>query len=142
MAQTLSTRRFEMGLPLFGGLDLGLIATSQDQIGDGSLDGLTSFVSLLAGAAKIGTVRKLSAIWTAPDGLLKLAESDPAVLATLEAEVADKPFSEAFADAMAFQSALWKSLGATPVSSGPGEQKNVDAAIPPPAPMPASPSEG
>lgn len=118
-----STRRFEMGLPLFSGLDLGSIAKAQIQIESRDLAGLTEFVSILANAATARTIRKLAAIWQAPESLLKLAETDPAIMAALESDSADAPFSEMFKAAMDFQSALWQSLGATPASSAPAEQK-------------------
>lgn len=120
-----------MGLPLFSGLDLGSIAKAQIQIESRDLAGLTEFVNILANAATAKTIRKLAAIWQAPESMLKLAETDPAIMAALESVSADAPFSEMFKAAMDFQSALWQSLGVTPASSAPVElkQKAADAGV-------------
>ena len=119
-----STRRFEMGLPLFSGLDLGKIAEVQVRIQNRDITGLSDFVKIMANAAVSQTIRKLAAIWGATDVELKLAESDPSVMALLEAKVADQPFADSFQAAMDFQSALWTSLGVTPASSVPDEPKS------------------
>lgn len=125
-----STRRFELGLPLFSGLDLGAIAGAQVRIGERDLSGLTDFVKILSNAATAKTVRKLAAIWKAPESMLKLAETDPAVMAALENDAADASFAEMFQAAMDFQSALWTSLGVTPASSVPAELKaEVNAGV-------------
>lgn len=81
-----------MGLPLFSGLDLGKIAQAQSRLEAGEVEGLSDFLSILSNAATARTIRRLSAVWTASDNLLKSAEADPAVMATLELDAAEKPF--------------------------------------------------
>ena len=120
--QSHTTRRFEMGLPLFAGLDLGLILEAQAKISKGEFQGLSALVETLGKAGHLKTVRKLAAIWTASDIELKIAEGNPAILAELEEKKAELPFRETFEAAMAFQSALWESLGVSPVSSAAPEQ--------------------
>jgi len=112
-----STRRFEMGLPLFGGLDLGLIMGAQVKLKSGDFQGLSAMVETLGKAGALHTIRKLAAIWTASKIELKEAESNPAIMAELEDRAAAAPFAESFKAAMDFQSALWERLGVTPDSS-------------------------
>jgi hypothetical protein len=112
-----STRRFELGLPLFAGLDLGLLMEAQAQVNRQEFAGLTTFVTTLAETGKLRTIRKLAAIWKASDLELKLAESDSSVMSALEDAAAERPFTETFKDAWDFQSALWESLGVTLESS-------------------------
>jgi hypothetical protein len=130
-----------MGLPLFAGLDLGLILESQARMDKGDPQGLTSLVETLGKTGGLRVVRKLAAIWSATDLELKMAESDPAVMAQLEEKSAERLFVETFKDAMLFHSALWASLPSSPTSSDATEQngksrgKRVKASV-------ASPSEG
>jgi hypothetical protein len=112
-----STRRFELGLPLFAGLDLGLLMEAQAQVNRQEFAGLTTFVTTLAETGKLRTIRKLAAIWRASDIELKMAETDSSVMSALEDGAAERPFTETFKDAWDFQSALWESLGVTLESS-------------------------
>jgi hypothetical protein len=142
--QTHSTRKFEMGLPLFSGLDLGLILEAQAALQEGKFSGLTNLIRTLGESGKLHTIRKLAAIWTATDIELKSAEADPKVMAELEDLAAAKPFNECFKAAMDFHAALWESLGVSPVSSGPAAQVEnaVNAKVKKPKTSAASPSEG
>ena len=75
-----STRKFETGLPLFSGLDLGLILDAQAQIKRNEFHGLTAMVETLGKTGSLKVIRKRSAIWTASDVELKAAEADPKLL--------------------------------------------------------------
>ena len=133
-----STRRFEMGLPLFAGLDLGLILEAQARLEKGEFQGLTALLETLGKTGTLRTLRKLAAIWDATEIELRTAEGDPAILAALEALAADKPFAETFKAAMDFQLALWRALGVSPASSEPTEPKKPKGK----KTSGASPSEG
>ena len=110
-SRSLSTRRFELGLPLFAGLDLGLILQSQEKIAKQEFEGLTSFIKTLGETGQLRTIRKLSAIWTATEIELEMAENDPKIMKSLEDNAAKKMFSETFNDAMTFVGSLWEQLG-------------------------------
>ena len=116
--QTYNNRRFELGLPLFSGLDLGLIFEAQEKLKKQDLAGLSTFISALGSAGKTHTIRKLAAIWAASDLELEQAEVDEKFMAKLEAQAANRLFSETFKDAMDFHSALFGLLGVSPASSG------------------------
>jgi hypothetical protein len=116
-----TTRKFETGLPLFSGLDLGVIYDAQAQITKGDFHGLTAMVETLAKTGSLKTIRKLSAIWTASEIELKAAEANPELMAQLEERAAERPFNETFQEAMDFHVALLSALGIIPVSSAPAE---------------------
>jgi hypothetical protein len=126
MSNTQSTRRLELALPLFEGLDLGLLFEAQDlmRIKKGQEGGVTQvagglakFASILAKAGKLRTIRKLSAIARATDMELRAAEKSEEAMFELEAEAAERPFIEAFTDAVSFHFALVELCGLTLVSS-------------------------
>jgi hypothetical protein len=126
MSITQSTRRLELALPLFEGLDLGLLFEAQDLMKIKKEDaggvsqvaaGLTKFASTLAKAGKLRTIRKLSAIARATDLELKTAEKSEEGMLALEDEAAERPFIEAFTDAVSFHFALVELCGLTLVSS-------------------------
>ena len=71
-----STRKFETGLPLFSGLDLGLILDAQAQIKRNEFHGLTAMVETLGKTGSMKIIRKLAAIWKASDIELKAAEAN------------------------------------------------------------------
>lgn len=116
--QSETTRRYEMGLPLFSGLDLGLLLEAQAQIERKEFKGLSGLISTLAAAGTGKTIRKLAAIYRATEVELKAAEANSKTMAELEERTAEVPFNETFRDAMAFLVALLGSLGLTPDSSG------------------------
>ena len=115
--EPISTRRFELGLPLFAGLDLGQIIGAQVRLAKGDFAGLSGMVETLGKAGQLRVIRKLAAIWTASEIEVRQAEARPEVMAELEERAAEKPFTQTFQDAMAFQSALWDTLGVSPASS-------------------------
>lgn len=115
--QSESTRRFEMGLPLFAGLDLGALLDAQAQIQRGEFSGLSKIVATLGSTGQLLTIRKLATIYTATDLELYRSETDPTVILKLEEATAERPFRDTFADAMDFQGALWNALGISPISS-------------------------
>lgn len=139
--QTMSTRRFELGLPLFSGLDLGGILQAKADLEAGKIEGLSTFMQTLGKAGELKVLRKLGGIWTATDLELKQAESSPEVLTELASNAADRPFAEVFGDAMAFQSALWASLGLSVGSSEPPEKAPSAPKSPARRRHTASPSE-
>jgi hypothetical protein len=112
-----STRRMEMGLPLFPDLNVGLLQQAGEQIDAGDPAGMVAFITSLGKTGQLKTVRKLAALWTASPEELKKAESDPEALALLEDRAADLPFADTFRAAQAFHAALWASLRPTPGSS-------------------------
>lgn len=111
-----TTRRFELGLPLFSGLDLGLLIEAQEQIRAKDFRGLSGFITTLGKTGASKSVRKLAAIYRATDLELKMAEVTPSVMEALEQAAAERPFLETFADAMDFLLALFASLGVSPGS--------------------------
>ena len=115
---TACLRRFEHGLPLFSGLDIGLLIEAQVRLQSGDFGGLTSIILAVGKAAELRTIRRLSAIWRATDVELEAAERDPVVMAALEAEAARRTFKEGFQDTLDFFAGLGESLGFSPVSSG------------------------
>lgn len=117
-AETCSLIRFELGLPLFADLDLGELLGAQALLAQQDIKGMTQFVGTLAKASKTQTIRKLSAIWTATELELSLAEVDAKALTALYDRAKSKPFAEAFRDTMDFQGELWTQLGLLQSSSG------------------------
>ena len=113
----LSTRLFELGLPLFSGLNLGLVMSAQQEMQEGNFNGLTKMMESFGTMGELHTVRKLAALWNATDIELRSAESDPTIMAQLEERTAELPFLDTFKDCMAFQQALFESLGVAPGSS-------------------------
>ena len=117
MTRPLSTRLFELGLPLFSGLNLGLLMEAQADVAAGNFGGLTKLISSLGDMGVTKTIRKLAALWHATEIELRQAEADAKVMLELEARAAEIPFAEAFQAAMDFQLALFQSLGVAPASS-------------------------
>ena len=117
MTRPLSTRLFELGLPLFSGLNLGLVMQAQAEIQEGNFNGLTKMMESFGTMGELHTVRKLAALWGATDVELRMAEADPAIMVQLEERAAELPFLETFKATMDFQQALFESLGVTPTSS-------------------------
>ncbi|BDU72908.1 hypothetical protein [Mesoterricola silvestris] len=122
-----STRRYEMALPLFSGLDLSLLLEAQAQIKSQDVKGLTKLITTLGPAGTSKTVRKLVAIYRATDLELKKAEADPEMRKEMEERVSEVPFKEAFTDAMTFLTALFESLGLT-LGSSEGEGAATETA--------------
>lgn len=134
-----TTRRMELALPLFSGLDLGLLMEARAQLGRGEWAGITRFMEGLGAAGQARTVRKLAAIWTATEIELKQAEASPQVMAELEERAAAQPFAKSFQDTLDFHFALLGSFGVTLGSSEDEPARDPDA----PAEKPAdSPSAG
>jgi hypothetical protein len=134
-----STRRFELGLPLFKGLDMGALMGAQSRLHAGDPKGITEFVITLGEAGEARTLRKLAAIWTASDDDLQKAEQDAAFRVQLEEAAAQKPFPESVKATFDFFAGLMASLGASLASSEPeGESAPNNLATSPAA----SPSAG
>ena len=121
-----SCRRFELGLPLLGGLDLGTIMKAQSELVKGNIAGLASFIEAMGKSGEIKALRKISAIWTASDIELEMAERDLHAMEALEERAASRPFLAAFQSALDFQLALFDALGV--------QISSVPAAVTEPAP--------
>ena len=117
-----STRRMELALPHFQTLDLGAVMGAQARLEAGDPAGLSAFIATLAATANARAIRTLAALSTATDIELRMAETDPKIMAALIENAADKPFGENFKAAMDFLGGLFASLGITPSSSEPPEQ--------------------
>jgi hypothetical protein len=116
-----NTRKFEMGMPLFPELNLGLIMEAQVKLASEDMQGLMATVETLAKTGSLRTIRKLAAIWLATDVEAKGAESNPEMMADLEERTAELPFVDALKAAISFQSALLESLAASLGSLVPAE---------------------
>ena len=125
---TTTTRRIELGLPLFPDLGYNVLVNAGLMVMKGASPDIPIFLGALATAGRLTVIRKLSAIWRATDLELKMAEGQPAVMADLEAQAAERPFSECFRDAMAFHDALWTSFVPTPESSQADAAAHADQA--------------
>jgi hypothetical protein len=141
--QSQSTRRFELGLPLFETLDMGLLLEADVQIKAKDPKGLSTVVAILSKASRVKAVRKLAAIWVATEVELKAAEEQPRVMAELEEIQANRPFKDVFNEAMSFYLELLGSLGITVVlSEAAPEIPEEPAAAGDEPPSDGSPSEG
>ncbi len=132
MTRPLSTRLFELGLPHFSGLNLGLLMEAQADVEKGDFAGLTKLITGLGEMGASHTIRRLAALWNATEIELRAAETDIKVMADLEARAAELAFKDAFKAAMDFQLALLGSLGVAPTSSetAPPEKKQKRKAAP------------
>jgi hypothetical protein len=141
--QTDSTRRFELGLPLFQGLDLAAIQEAENAMvaettkakaeGRAPNPDPKSFMALLGALAKAAdgrTIRRLSAIWNATEDQLKEAESNPEAMAALEEAAAKRPYSSCLKDSLDFFSGVGISWGASQGSSKPQTQEASPEAPP------------
>jgi len=129
-----TTRRFELGLPLFRGLDMGGLLAAQERLSSGDPKGLTDLVTTLGAVGEARTLRKLAALWVATEEELRQAEQDPAFRAQLEETAAMKPFPESVKAAFDFFGGLMASLGASLGSSETtGESVSDEASMSPDA---------
>jgi hypothetical protein len=117
-----STRRMEMALPLLGELGADTVAKSFYKIQSGDTTGLGDLLATVVQASTPRTVRRLSAVLTATEVELVLAEGDPAALAKLEERAAEVPYKEAFTRILDFFGQLLGSLGVTLAFSDPAKQ--------------------
>ena len=126
-----TTRRFEHGLPLLATLSPDVLLAAWARVANKEPLGLIALMRALGGPAEARTLRKLSAIWRAPDTTLMAAESDPKAMAQLERDASERPLGESFNDAMDFFISAAGQLGVSLGSSDPhagGEMKNPETA--------------
>ena len=123
----LTTRRMEHGAPLLTGFDLGALMGAREKLAAQDPTGISEFIRILSTSGKTRTVRRLSAIMRATDEQLRQAEDDPAVMAPLEEDAAQRPYAESFKDATDFFSEWGSSFEIAPASSAPTAKKNRKA---------------
>ena len=125
-----STRRYELGMPLFAGLDLGALVASQLRLQRGEPEGLGDLARTLAGMGDTRSIRRLAALWTATEEELKKAEMDAPFRESLEDAAALRPFGESVKAAFDFFGGLMALLGASLVSSDPAKTTEETPASP------------
>jgi len=90
MPDTISTQRLELGAPYF------------EKFRVGELTDPAQVARVFIESASAKSVRHLSAIWTATELEIEMAETTPSVLAALVAKSAKRPYGETLEDAMRF----------------------------------------
>lgn len=111
------TRRFELGLPLLSGLDMGALMSAHDRLKKGEPQGLTDFISALGTIGETHVMRRLATIQLASDEDLSKIEVDKKFRAKLEEAQAQAPFGESARAAFGFFGGLMASLGVSLPSS-------------------------
>lgn len=125
---SLSTRKYEAGLPYLPTLDASRLIAAQKALEAGDLSRLPELIASLAKSGEAQVIRKLSAIYSASETEIKAAIKDPAVMAELEDRSAEQPFSTSFSEAIAFFFGAALLLGVPPSSLGINAPVSADAA--------------
>lgn len=118
MTTQLSTRKYELALPLLAQIEAKRIFDAQKALAAGDLALLPELIASLAKSGEMQTVRKLSAIYSATETELKAAAKDATILAEIEERAADRPFNETFSEVLTFFFGAALLLGASPTSLG------------------------